>query len=356
MLLPVPAVGIDLGPQYATDVNNCLTILDAHDHTPGLGVQITPAGLNINTDLTIQNNNLTVIRSARLSAQTTPISGASDLNCIYDTLGDLYFNDGVGNQIRITQNGGVAGTPGSITGMTGGANVAYVPATQTFVFQSAANTPANLDGGALTLRNITANSNGVTLSPPSAMGTNYGLTLPTLPNAQKFMTLDAAGNMSAPWTVDNNTIAIVSNQLAVQVPNLQIYMQHQFEANGNYSGAVMPQTTVDGLMFFNFNATILAVWVYNLTSGSSGITELDLKVASPGGSFTSILSTTAKITSAASSNVWTDSNSVVGAQTGITKPTVGTASITAGQALRFDIIQTMAGAADCGVIVQYIPR
>lgn len=356
MSLPIPAVGVELGPQYAIDINNALTILDSHDHSPGLGVPVTAAGLNINTDLTIQSNNLTAVRTVRFSAQNAPINGALDLGAAYDVLGDLYYNDGVGNQVRITQNGGVAGTPGSITGMTGGANVSYVAANQTFVFQSAVNTPGNIDGASFILRNLTAGSNGLTLNPPTAMGTNFSLTLPNLPAQQSFMTLDAAGNMSAPWTVDNSTIKVVANQLAVQVPNLHIYGQHAFEANGPYSRASsFPQTSVDGYKFFNFNATIIAVWIYNLTPGTSGTTEFDLKVASPAGTFTSIMSTTGKILSTAAANIWTDNNSIVGAQTGVVKPVLSNLNILAGQALRFDIIQTMVSANDCGVIVQFIP-
>lgn len=357
MSLPVPAVGIELGPQYAVDVNNCLTIVDAHDHTPGLGVPITPAGLNINTDLTIQGNNLTVIKTARFSAQNTPLAGSLDLGAVYNVLGDLYYNDGVGNQVRITQNGGVVGTPGSITGMTGGANVAYVSANQTFVFQSAANTPGNIDGASFIFRNLTANSKGLTLNPPSAMGSDFSLTLPNLPASQKFMSLDAAGNMAAVWEVDNSSIVINSNVISASAAalvdgitlesNLNIISvrhgdrEHAWELNGRYAGLTYPATEIDSIFFAPYNITITQVWIYSGAAGAAGTTEFDLKVASSGGGFSSIFSTTGKITSAAASGVWTDAGSIIGAQTGVTKPVLSTIAVTAGQAIRFDLITGM---------------
>ncbi len=210
MNLPVPVVGVEPGQQFAIDINDCMSLIDSHDHTAGSGVQITPGGLNINTDLTINNNNLIDARSLRMSVQTPPLAGVDDLGCLYVSGVDLYYNDENGNQIQITQSGGVAGTPGSISNLTSPASASYVAADQTFVWQSAANTAANMDGGSFILRNIVANSFGITLSPPS-LASNYTITLPALPASQKFMTIDASGNMAAPWAVDNSTLEIASS-------------------------------------------------------------------------------------------------------------------------------------------------
>lgn len=215
MNMPIPGVGVTSGPTYATDLNNSLTIIDQHDHSPGKGVPVTPAGLSISTDLPFNSNNATLLRSARFSPQSAVLSGASDIGCIYEVGVDLYYNDGSGNHVRITQSGGVAGSPGSIAGLTSPASATYVSASQTFVFQSAANTPANLDGGYLNLRNNVANSNALTLSPPASMASNMTITLPSLPASQKIVTLDNAGTMSAPWSVDNSTIVVASNLLGV---------------------------------------------------------------------------------------------------------------------------------------------
>ncbi len=217
MLMPVPVVGTDPGPQYATDVNSCLTILDGHNHTPGYGVPVPTAGLNINTDLTFNQTNATNLRSVRFTPQGSPLALASDIGCLYEAGVDLYYNDGSGNQIQITSGGALAGTPGSISGLVAPASASYVTLSSTFVFKSAATTPANLDGASFILRNLVANSKGLTLSPPAAMAADYAITLPPLPTGgTKFLTMDTAGAIAAVRDVDNSTIVVSSN--LIQVP------------------------------------------------------------------------------------------------------------------------------------------
>jgi len=114
MQLPVPIVGRTPGPEYATDIDSCLTLIDQHDHTPGKGVLVPTAGLNINADLPLNGFFARSTAGVTLSAQgSTPAN-----NTIYESGVDLYFVDGNGNNIRLTQSGGP--TPGSgITQLTG---------------------------------------------------------------------------------------------------------------------------------------------------------------------------------------------------------------------------------------------
>lgn len=217
MGLTIPTVSNQPGPQYAVDVNASLTLIDSHNHTPGSGVQITPSGLDINTDLDFGNNNITGVRSTRYTTQGSPLSLPNDLDCIYVSGVDLYYNDGNGNQVRITQGGGVAGSPGSITNLNPPASASYNSGSSTFIWQSDVNKPANMDMASAIIRNLTTGSNGVTLQAGAALASNYALTLPLLPASQKFMTLDAAGLMSAPWAVDGSTIVVASN--VVKVPD-----------------------------------------------------------------------------------------------------------------------------------------
>lgn len=197
MSLPIPIPGQEPGPQWATDIVNCLTIIDQHMHAPNYGVVINPAGININSDLPFNNFNALSLRSSRYQAQSAPLSLPTDIGCTYVSGVDLYYNDINGNQVRITQSGGVAGSPGSISNLTSPASASYVSGSSTFVWQSAANTSAIMDFSSAILRNLTANSFGLSLVPPSAMGANFTLTLPTVPAAQGFMTLDTSGNLSA---------------------------------------------------------------------------------------------------------------------------------------------------------------
>ena len=198
MGLPIPIVGVELGPTWALNINACLTIIDSHDHTAGNGVLITPNGLNINTDLNFLGNGSTNLKYTRFNAQGSPLAGALDVGELYVSGVDLYYNDISGNQIRMTIAGGVNAGTGSISNMTPPASATYVAGNSTFVWQSAVNTAANMDFASIILRNLTLNSFGLTLSPPNAMGADYTITLPTLPASQSIMTIDNAGNIATP--------------------------------------------------------------------------------------------------------------------------------------------------------------
>ena len=135
--------------------------------------------------------------------------------------------------------------------------------------------------------------------------------------------------------------------------NLFQYDSKQFYANGPYGNATMPQLGVDGLVFFEFTSLIIDVWAFVITAGS-GTTELDVKYATgSGGGFTSIFSTTPKITAAAGNDAWTHLSS---APSGTTAPVLSTTTFAAGVALRMDILQAQtSGAQGTGIVVHYQP-
>jgi len=194
MSMPIPTVGTDPGPDWATNINASLSIVDQHSHIPGAGVAVTPAGLNINIDLPFGGNNATNLRTTRFTSQTAALSASADVGCLYEVLNDLYFNDGVGNQIRITQGGAVSGASGTITGLPSGTASASYSAS-TFTFQSATSTPATMAVGPLVVGNSVANSKNVTIAPNASIAANYAFTLPAaLPASANYTTLDASGN------------------------------------------------------------------------------------------------------------------------------------------------------------------
>lgn len=213
MLLPVPIVSQDPGPDFATNINACMSVVDQHNHSANSGVQISQDGINLTASgatfdsLSFNGSNAFDLRSARFIPQPAALGLATDLACIYSAGVDLYFNDASGNQIRLTQGGSIVGTAGSITGLPSGTASASF-AGGTFVWQSATNTAANMDAGSYILRNSTASSFGLTLNPPNAMGADYDLYLPSIPGATKIMAIDTSGNMSGLYTVDNLTIDI----------------------------------------------------------------------------------------------------------------------------------------------------
>lgn len=193
MGLPIPGVGTEPGPDYATDINTSLTLIDAHDHTQGAGQQITPDAININASLDFQNNFAIGVNGVTLVAQNDD----PDPNTIFQSDVDLYFVDGLGNSIQITANGAVAGTPGSIANLVSPASAAYVEAGSKFVWESDSNIAADMDCGSILMRNLTPNSTyALTLAPPALLSSNYSITLPALPASTSFMLINSSGTVS----------------------------------------------------------------------------------------------------------------------------------------------------------------
>ncbi len=208
MNLQLPTVNVDNGLTWEMDVNYNTQIIDAHNHSSGNGVQIPPSGLNINSDLSFQNNSAIGLKSLILTDQTSD----AVFNSIYSVAGELYWNDGASNVVKITSGGTVNATSSGIS--SGTASASFV--SSVLVVNAAAATPANIQVGSVLLGNNVASSNFLTLAPPAAMASSFSLTLPNLPASQKFMTLDASGNIAAPWAVDGSTLEINANTLQVK--------------------------------------------------------------------------------------------------------------------------------------------
>lgn len=220
MFLPIPGVGTEQGPNYAIDVNSCLTLVDQHDHSLGKGVQIQPNGLNINSNLTFNDNSATNVASIVFTEQTS----VNTLQALYVKPGvetpiteDLWFNDGNGNQVQITSNGTVNATIASIPGES------YAAGTFFWKQGALSTVPANFDIGSITLRpNVAATTFGVTLSPPSGITSQYAIALPLLPVANSFMAIDNSGIITATIPTANGITAsnIANNTItAAQIAN-----------------------------------------------------------------------------------------------------------------------------------------
>lgn len=218
LLLPVP--GSEPGPTYATDNNTAFTTVDSHNHTSGQGIQIPSAGLNINADLPFGGFNAITLRSSRFSNQGSPLSGVNDLDCLYSSGNNLYWNNGSGQQVQITAGAALnAASIGGIGGdyITSGASEFYTNSTKTFSFTQAANTSASLDAGSITIRENVASAKGITISSPTSLAANYSQTLPTANPAS--VTSLVAVSTAGVWSYaapDNSTLQISSGTLQVK--------------------------------------------------------------------------------------------------------------------------------------------
>ncbi len=218
MNLVIPVPGSETGPDWASDLNSSLTIVDSHDHSSGSGVQITPSGININADLTFnQTANAIALRSTRFTAQASPLALSTDKGCLYVSGVDLYYNDVSGNQVRMTQAGSVSGSAGTITGLPSGtASASFSAISGTFTFIQATSTAANMDVGSIAIRYPgsypTPSGNYIQIQAPSSLASGYSLTLPALPAANNtFLTVSTAGAIGSSVTVDDSTLQIGSH-------------------------------------------------------------------------------------------------------------------------------------------------
>lgn len=110
MNITIPVPQVTSGPQYAEQVSDALDVIAEHTHTGssnGDGNQIPSAGLDINEDLSIQNNNLISLRSARFTDQPSTLAGIGDVGCLYEKDGDLYFNNEEGIPVQITSGNSI---------------------------------------------------------------------------------------------------------------------------------------------------------------------------------------------------------------------------------------------------------
>lgn len=194
MNLILPTIGTDTGLTWEQSANANSTTIGAHTHAPGSGVQITPLGLNINTNLPFNGNQISTIYGIGFSSQ----AASAQLAFLYTNAQsgggviDLFYNDGAGNVIPLTKGGIVNSTASSIPGESFGSG--------TFVWKqgSGSTTPANFDIGSVTIRpNTAATTNGITLTTPAGISSLYTLVLPALPTVKSFATIDSSGNISS---------------------------------------------------------------------------------------------------------------------------------------------------------------
>ncbi len=189
MNLIQPVVGVNSGLDWENAINANTAIIDGHNHSPGYGVQISPSGININAPLPFNDFQATNLQATVFTAQIS----LATLLAIYCIGNDLYYNDGAGNVIQITSGGSVNATSSGIS--SGTATASFV--SSVLVVNAAANTPADIQAGSILLGNNVPASNFLTLSPPSAMPADFTLTLPTIPGAQSFLSIDTLGNIAA---------------------------------------------------------------------------------------------------------------------------------------------------------------
>ncbi len=242
MNLPIPTVSQDPGPDWANNVDACLFAIDSHNHSNGQGVAISPAGMDINAALPFNGNSLISVKSAQFTAQLSPLT---DLDSVYVSGVDLYYTDGSGNHVRITQGGSVTGSTGTITGLPSGTASASYSA-GTFTFQSATNTPASMAVGPLVMGAQVANPKTVTISSSASLPANIAFTWPlSLPASDAFLASDNSGNFA--FVLPTGTgVVVLSTSPTIATPDISSPAFSGTSTGTIAGGAYTPTVTAGG--------------------------------------------------------------------------------------------------------------
>ena len=188
------------------DANTAL--LDAHDHSSGKGVRITPAAININADLPL-NSSWGITTANRISFASVAAPSTNKSVFVSDgsgglTANELYWRSNTGTNVKLTSGSAlnVAAFTGGIGGdyAAVGAAVAYDDAADRYTFkQESPGNWARLACGPVRLFEFnTSESVYVEMAAPAALGASYTVTWPTaVPASTSALTMSSSGVVAA---------------------------------------------------------------------------------------------------------------------------------------------------------------
>jgi hypothetical protein len=162
----LPVVEVTPGPAWASLVNQALQAL-----IDSVEAKVTPAGISIDADLDAKGQAVTGLDRLRLQNRGA-LSGPTNARSLYVRDGELYYNDGAGNEVKLTDGGSLnAAALGGFTGDYGlGAEAAHYSAAATrFRFTSAADVNAELDTGDILLRQRAAAALAIKVKSPAGL-------------------------------------------------------------------------------------------------------------------------------------------------------------------------------------------
>jgi len=103
-----------LGPEYANQNNEAFETVDGHDHTSGKGKKVPTGGLDINANLNFQGSKAYGLLSTQFEDQSSALSGALNAMSVYTVDGDLYYTNGSGTAVQLTDGGSPISVPAQV--------------------------------------------------------------------------------------------------------------------------------------------------------------------------------------------------------------------------------------------------
>ena len=215
-----PAVG-SAGPAWAEDINEILeTTIANHNHVgPNGGTPLTQDALAIDGDLSLNGNALTATEKVVLATQATAVGTTAS---VYNLNGNLYYKNGSGNNIQITDATGLAAN--SVDGISGlaGSDGGASYSAGTFIFtKNNGLDPANMNIGYIRLFEFGAplSTYNTAIFQPNTLASNkifqlgttniyFPATLPTTTSLMTISSIGAIGNgVSVPSYVGSTALA-----------------------------------------------------------------------------------------------------------------------------------------------------
>ncbi len=87
---------------WGDTLNAGFDVVDEHDHTPGKGVQVPSTGIVVVADVSMENYSLTSAEKINLVDHGSGLSGASNKLSVNSANGNLYWSNGSGTPVQIT--------------------------------------------------------------------------------------------------------------------------------------------------------------------------------------------------------------------------------------------------------------
>lgn len=204
--ITLPTVGVSTGPGWATSLNTALTTIIAT-----LEAKVTPAGLDINADLSFTSGATAYrakdVKAVSFTNQDSALSAGTYACTLFtsDSDGELYWNDNAGRQVQVTSNGEVnVSTTGGVTGSGYGSTsveINWDSANTQYKMRSGSGADDYADVLCRDLKLNDGSNNELIVSAPSLVS-SYTLTLPdAVPAASNsLLEMDISGNVTTTKT------------------------------------------------------------------------------------------------------------------------------------------------------------
>ena len=110
MNMILPDVSVTPGPEWASELNEALQVVDTHDHSDGFGKKVTPAGIDINMSLDVNEQSLLNVQKVSLVNQDDPLNGVENACSVSFSDGNFYITNSGGVAVQVTDGNQVKST------------------------------------------------------------------------------------------------------------------------------------------------------------------------------------------------------------------------------------------------------